>query len=159
MNEMFDKVRVKSTLEETVTSVLAEMTFLDCLPVVQINAEELAELSHCVAVDALKPGSFRLEIRVSKNFQKKIMAMLFDTKPQESNSQDSSEADLLLEILNVMTGNFITQYFGASAAPKLELPRYLYFNDPAEGDIVATTIFDAEGDLIQVTLRSVRYRY
>ena len=159
MNDMFDAERVKPILEETVASVLAEMAFIDCLPAQAPSPEALAQLSHCVAIDALKPGSFRLELRVAEQFRRKIINLLFDTESETLANQDSTEADLLLEILNVMTGNFITQYFGSEAAPKLELPRYLYFTDTSEGDVVTNAVLDAEGDLIQVTLRSIRYRY
>jgi hypothetical protein len=159
MNEMFDPLRVKAVLEETLTTVLADMAFLDCQPVSTPDQAVLTGLSHCVAIDALKPGSFRIEIRVGEAFRKKIVSMLFDASTAEPGSPEASEADLLLEILNVATGNFMTTYFGPECAPKLELPRYLYFSDPAEGNVVAQTFMDAEGDFIQVTLRSIRYRY
>lgn len=157
MDEMFEPQRVKRLLEETLMAVLADMAFLDCAPASAPSATEVNAFSHCVSIDILKPGSFRIELRVSDVFRKKIISMLFDSGMDGSTA--ANEADLLLEILNVFTGNFITGYFGPETAPKLELPRYLYFTDPAEGNIVAETWMNAEGDLIQVTLRSVRYRY
>jgi hypothetical protein len=161
MNEMFDPLRVKPILEQTLASVLAEMAFLDCVPATLVSPQQVADLSHCVAIDVLKPGSFRIEIRVGDVFRKKIISMLFDPEAdaEPGLGSDASEEDLLLEILNVLAGNFISQYFGADASAKLELPRYLYFTDPAEGEIVAETIMDSEGELIKVALRSVRYRY
>jgi hypothetical protein len=159
MNEMFDSLRVKSILEDTLTTVLAEMAFLDCVPASPDKVGGPAACDHCVAIDALKPGSFRIEMRVGEAFRKKIITMLFDPGSEGPAGSDTSEADMLLEILNVLTGNFISAYFGQESSPKLELPRYLFFTDPAEGEIVTQILMDAEGDLIQVVLRSVRYRY
>ena len=159
MKEMFDADRVRNVLGDTINSVLAEMAFLDCheaapgLPVAKPDTE------HCVAIDVLKPGSFRIELRVGEQFRKKIISLLFDPAAADSPSQDKAEADLLLEILNVVAGNFISGYFGAQTAAKLELPRYLYYSDPAEGEIVAEIALDAESDPILATLRSIRYRY
>jgi hypothetical protein len=153
---MFDRALVKDLLETTLASVLADMAFLDCVPAAGPEGAA-ASLEHCAAIDALKPGSFRIELRVGEAFRKKIVAMLFD---EAAGGQGiASETDLLLEILNVLAGNFITGYFGDSAMPKLELPRYLYVTDPAEGEVVAETWMDAEGDPLRITLRSVRYRY
>jgi hypothetical protein len=159
MNEMFEPDRVKMILEQTLSSVLADMAFLDCqVPVNQVPGDR-SGLTHCVAIDALKPGSFRIELRVSEAFRKKVIGMIVEPDAGPSTDMDSSEADFLLEILNVLAGNFLTAYFGQEFEPKLELPRYLFFSDPTDGKAVAETWMDAEGELIEITLRSIRYRY
>ena len=53
MNEMFDAARVKTILEETLSLVLAEMAFLDCVATGTPNSQILEGLNHCVAIDEI----------------------------------------------------------------------------------------------------------
>jgi hypothetical protein len=160
VNETIDPVRAAAILMETLSSTFADMTFIDVEPARDggaampspTGAASLAPVR--AAIDVLKPVSCRLEIECPASLRERIEETLF-----QGRGEGGSEADSLLEILNVAAGVFLTAYFGPGADIKLELPEYLYFPDGSEGDILAFAAGDAEGEPIRALLRSVRYRY
>jgi len=154
MNDTIDPGRAAALLMEALSSTFADLAFIDVEPAAGAASEKDIVSPLRAAIDVLKPVSCRLEISCPAGLRDRIEAILFQDKIEERGEQDS-----LLEILNVVAGQFLTLYFGAGTDVKLELPQYLYLAEPDEGAILAQAAGDAEGEPVFATLRSVRYRY
>jgi hypothetical protein len=154
MNQNLDAERAALLLAKAVSSVFAEVAFIDVepLPVAQSIRED-----HCAAIDVLLPLSCRIELRIRQALLDRIAESLFpDMEEQE---KKRTAADSLLEMLNILAGIFLSSYFGQGTEIQLELPRYLYFGEQTAGQPVAAISMDAEGEPVSVLLTSVRYRY
>lgn len=152
MNDTIDPARAAGILMEAFSSTFADMAFIDIEPATDKGALILDPIR--AAIDVLKPVSCRLEIECPASLKARVEETLF-----QGQGEGGSEADSLLEMLNVAAGVFLTAYFGSGAEVKLELPEYLYFSDGSEGDVLAQAAGDAEGVPVRAVLRSVRYRY
>lgn len=153
MSEAIDQALALGKLEECVSSVFADMAFIDVerMPgAAEPGPEEGLERA---GIDIMKPLSLRLELATSPGLRARIADILFgDASPR-------SRDDAFLELLNVIAGAFLTSYFGQGCEVKMELPHYLYSFDEPWGESVARARFDAEGEPLVIELRSVRYRY
>lgn len=166
--------RVQVALSAAVGAVFADMAFLDasCVPATSgAPADEAGaggegaaacELDVRAAIDILKPLSCSLELRMPRSLSDAIKDTL--GAGDEAGSSDGPPTDdAVLEMVNVLAGAFLSEYFGSGAPIKLELPQYLYegLEDeaPARGEPLAMLRCDAEGRPFEAYIHSVRYRY
>ena len=166
MTEPFDPSRAAPILEAAISTVFADMAFIDAARAP--NPLAIAQPEARAAIDALEPASCSLELRMGDSLRRRIADILFSGQGGSGAAGD----DALLEILNVIAGKFLTDYFGSGGEIKLDLPRYLYFGDEAgrqvqdaQGGLAAVSRpvteldLDAEGEPLKAILSSVRYRY
>jgi len=153
MKDGFELKRASGILTAAVTDTLADMAFLDVLPV-NDTEENTAALESRAAIDVLKPTSCRVEIQAPAAFRAKVSEILFP--PDEG---EEAQDDAFLEILNVITGKFLTAYYGPGTEIKLELPRFLFLDDGSEGQPICSLLLDVEGCRLAIILSSIRYRY
>lgn len=153
MSDNIDSEKAAGLLAESVSSVFADMAFID----VQTSGPAPVEDERCVAIDILAPVSCRLELRITKRLRDKIVENLFGD-PADSVQKKNGE-DSILEMLNIITGTFLSAYFGTGTEIQLELPQYQYFGEQSTGSAVAKVFMTAEGESLNITLSSVRYRY
>ena len=170
MTEPFDPSRAAPMLEAAVSRVFADMAFIDAeraaRPLQMPPSEARA------AIDALEPASCSIELCMGDSLRRRIADILFSGQTGSGAPSGVASDDALLELLNVIAGSFLTDYFGPVGEIKLDLPRYLYFGDessaagrelPAsqasESRVVAELDLDAEGEPLKAILSSVRYRY
>jgi len=158
MRENIESGKATVLLAESVSSVFADMAFIDVQEVFDESSfpDESAE-ERCVTIDVLSPLSCRIELRINQALRDKIVENLFGgnlDSIQKKNGEDS-----LLEMLNIITGSFLSAYFGAGTEIQLELPQYQYFNEQSQGQNVAKVLMLAENEPLSITLNSVRYRY
>jgi hypothetical protein len=148
-----DEAKARRALEEAVVSTFADMFFVDAMP--GAGAGVPAALDTCAGIDLLKPLSIQIQACFSAPLKRRAIDTLFvgDLTP------DSDKEDAVLEIVNVIAGHFLTNYFGQGVSFKIELPRFLDPGGEGEGAPLFTQDFDAEGSGFRVALRSVRYRY
>ncbi len=151
MVEGIDVEKAQGALEAAVVSTLAEMTFVDISRAageVPAQADEV-----CAVIDVLKPLSVQIQVFFPAALRERIIQTLFSGDWEESPDKDDS----VLELLNVIAGSFLSNYFGQGVHYKLQLPQFLYTED--EGFPLFTLNLDAEGVPFRVALRSVRYTY
>jgi CheY-specific phosphatase CheX len=154
-----DPDRAKALLEECVTSVFADMAFIDVRPTTGGDAQPEAA-AHVASIKVLAPLSCRIELNVPQSLHDRVASTLFAGMEADPATLKKGAEDAILEILNIITGNFLTKYFGQGTDFQLELPQYQYFADrDSTGQSVARFRMDAEGDSLGVSLESVRYRY
>lgn len=152
MKESIDAEKAVSALCAATTSLFADMVFIDavCVPDGAMDRPQ-APYDVCVAIDILKPLSCRLELRMPKVLSEQIVDTLGSDEPGAD--------DAVLEMVNILAGVFISEYFGPGATIKLELPMYVYEPPADEGAPIAVVLGDAEGTRFETLIRSVRYRY
>lgn len=152
MKDSIDAEKAATALGAATVSVFADMAFLDatCVPrSAQARPQESFDV--CAVIDILKPLSCRLELRMPKTLSDSIVETLGSDGPDMD--------DAVLEMVNVLAGVFISEYFGPGATIKLELPMYLYEPLEDEDAPIAIVAGDAEGKPFEALIRSVRYRY
>lgn len=157
MKDTFQREKAAQILQECISSVLADMAFMDALPntspeTPQDNKERLN-----ASIDILTPLSCNLEISTSRLLCKRIVDILyFDT---EETIKHKLAEDTLLELLNIIAGQFLSSYFGQGADIQLELPRLVYIQDDRNKETAVQVSMNVEEELFIATLSSVRYRY
>jgi len=148
MSEALDTGRAVEALGRAATQAFADMAFIDARCSV---LEGPLAYDVCAAIDILKPLSCRLELRMPRSLSDSIVETLGSGSPAVD--------DAVLEMVNVLAGVFLSEYFGPGSAVKLELPAFLYEPGPDEGTPIASVRGDAEGTPFAAVIRSVRYRY
>jgi hypothetical protein len=165
MNERLDGDKAVSLLTDAVSSVFAEMAFIDVQGVsTDVNPEQIIHAGipvpddeRCASIDVLMPLTCAIELKVTTALRDRISETLFADYPGEERFKLAE--DSLLEMLNVIAGSFLSSYFGSLALIQLELPRFLFISEAPAGQTVAKVRMNAEGEPVTVTLTSVRYRY
>lgn len=165
MTEMLEGKRSADILAATVIGVFADMAFIDVRTIsVDTNSDLLIhpgttvpDSEQCAVIDVLMPLSCRIELKVNVAIRNRIVETLFGDFPPAERKKMAE--DSLLEMLNIISGSFLSSYFGADTTIQLELPRILYITESPVGQSVARIAMDAEGIPMSVILTSVRYRY
>lgn len=155
MIDGFEPETARTALMQAVNCAYADMIFVDVEPRDAVPSP-LAERELRVAIDMLRPVSSRIEMRMPEELRARIQETLFNgAEFHEGERRDDS----ILELLNVIAGQFLSRCFGPESEVKLELPQYLYFEEKGEGSVILDLGFDAEGLPVRVILSSIRYRY
>ncbi len=148
MKDTIEAAKAAEALGRAATQVLADMAFIDapCAP-----SDAPVPYDVRAAIDILKPLSCRLELHLPRSLSDSIVETLGGGSPAVD--------DAVLEMVNVLAGVFLSEYFGPGSAVKLELPTFLYEPGADEGTPIASVRGDAEGIPFAAVIRSVRYRY
>jgi CheY-specific phosphatase CheX len=160
MSEIFNAERAVSVLADSVSSVFADMAFIDVERAKQSETsglEPASETERRAVIDVLSPLSCRIELTITTALRDRILDTLFGDLDKDE--QRKTAEDPLLEMLNIIAGSFLSAYFGPGTDIQLELPRYLYFSESAQGQPVSSITLDAEGEPLKASISSVRYRY
>jgi CheY-specific phosphatase CheX len=158
MTQTIEADRANALLGLYTTSVFADMAFMDVQKDTggttrKKDAEEIL----CASIDVLQPLSCRIELLITKTLLDRIVSNLFGEELPSPRQQEAG--DSLLEMLNIIAGNFLSGYFSTGTEIQLELPRYLYLGEQEQGEAVTCLDMNAEGEPLTVRLCSVRYRY
>ena len=158
-----DGDRAARLLEASLCSVLADMVFLDARSLEDREQDPESggtagpAVAFRVAIDVLKPTSCRIELGMPDSLRSRIAEILLAGQGEDTLSGGSHDA--VLEIVNVIAGQFVVGYFGQGVEIKLELPQLLFGMPDNEGDEVCAFAMDVEGEKLEVRLTSIRYRY
>ena len=176
MNDAFNSDRAEKILVDSITSVFADMAFIDVerkseegsltgptnssppeRTFLRATSDPSFDNERHAAIYVLSPLSCRIELKINKPLRDRVIETLFgDSMDQE---QKKAAEDPLLEMLNIIAGSFLSSYFGSGTNIQLELPRYLYFGEVSPGQSVSSILLDAEGEPLEAVISSVRYRY
>jgi len=158
VNDQIDPARAGKLLAAATSEAFAEMTFIDVSPIQAGDGlPEAGQDVQCAAIDVMAPLSCRIEMKVPPAIRDRVIDALFSESPERDRKKNAE--DSVLEMLNVITGNFLSAYFGPQTEVRLSLPRYLYLDERLPGTAVADLRLNAEGTPLDLTLFSVRYRY
>lgn len=140
---------VRKALEHTVVNAFSDMAFVDVIPCTpgEVNTSHLLKIAFRGSEDG------ELVLYLSHESKQKIVENIYG---EDWNNLDPSEIDdCLLELMNVIAGNFVQALYGTGNAHDISLPE-LVFDESMLGDAVSDDYyFDAEGELIKVSRRGV----
>ena len=158
MNDQIDPDRAEKLLAAATSEAFAAMAFIDASPMrAGEGLPEAGQDAQCAAIDVMAPLSCRIEMKVPPAIRDRVIDALFSESPERDRKKNAE--DSVLEMLNVITGNFLSAYFGSQTEVRLSLRRYLYLDERLPGTAVADLRLNAEGAPLDLTLFSVRYRY
>lgn len=156
MTYALDPERSKQVLSRCVTDVFAETAFID---VQNRESGSPANATRCASINVLSPLSCSVRLSFTQSTLDRIAESLYGDEAKGKPGAKKNIEDSMLEILNIISGSFLTNYFGSGTEFLLELPQYQYGDDASPGEQVARLRMDAEGEPIEISLNSVRYRY
>lgn len=157
MNDTLDPERAREALAKCVTAVFADLAFLDAQPAGEDRQVEARD-TRIASIAVLMPLSCRIKLKIPGSLRDRIAETLFSGMEGKAADLRKNAEDSILEILNIVAGAFLSAYFGQGTEIRLELPEFLYSDDD-DGQTVTRIAMDAEGETIEVSLSSVRYRY
>lgn len=129
-------------LTEAVKKTLSDMAFLDAEPVE--DDEGITGTSHIIAISYEAPERGSIALMLPLACKRQIVENIYG---DEWESLDSEEIDdCLLEMLNVLAGEYLSSRYGREVRRDLSLPRLVFDAAELETSNTAERIcFDAEG--------------
>ena len=118
-----DFEKLKTSLISAVTNTLSDMAFLD-VSVIEKNFEEEVN-ENILKINVLEPVYGKIYMNMPDKTKKLIISNIYGNEEKLTTSE---EEDGILEVLNVITGNFMLDYFGKDQIYKIDFPTLLVNN-------------------------------
>ncbi len=138
-----------SALLESVTTTFAEMAFID----VSMCADppESVQYSHILRISFTKPITGEIAVFLPTDCKQLVVENIYGT---EWDALHASEIDdCLLELLNVLGGNFLAAYSGTTEGHELSLPELVFDEEGlGERENAMDVYFDAEDRSFRATI-------
>lgn len=158
METILDVEKAKKAMLQAVVKTFSDMAFIETVQDPGKDVPDDAPMKdNIMMIDILKPVSATIVLYLTNTLKEKIIGNVYAEQIEDVG--ENAKDDCLLEILNVLSGNFLNFYFGKSVDYKIELPQLLIGQDSDIERPFFEIIMNAEGLLFKVTLNSVRYRY
>jgi CheY-specific phosphatase CheX len=147
------KKAVEKREESVVSSVVktfADMAFID---VVETNEpEEDFHFSQIIHISIFEPGQGDIALYLPSECKKMIVENIYGS---DWDSLHATEIDdCLLEILNVLAGNFLKNYCGKGIKHNISLPELLFDEtEMSRKNGFTDLFFDAEGNVFKISIR------
>lgn len=138
----------REVLTEAVKKTLSDMAFVDAEPME--DSAELTGTSHIIAIsyDAPERGSIALVLPLE--CKREIVENIYGEEWERLDSEEID--DCLLEIVNVLAGDYLSRRYGPDVKRDLSLPRVVFDAAELEDSSNAEKLyFDAEGVAFLVT--------
>lgn len=148
-----DSEKIKNSLDTAVIQSFGDMAFIDAVPSEPIEVEH----GQIMILELTKPVRGEIYLIMSKEGKQQAVENIHgDSWDQLTPAQID---DCLLELLNVLGGNFLSDYYGENVSYSLSFPQVIFdeselpdlnefmrFTYDAEGTPFAVAIkFDTEG--------------
>jgi hypothetical protein len=144
-----DKEKVTQAMHEAVQTTFMDMAFLDILPM----EEEPEEITYnqVIHISFSEPEYGDVTLYLPLECKKMIVENIHG-EDWEAVSSDSID-DCLLELLNVLAGNFLNSYSGKEVSHNMSFPEMLFDEEDfhKKGDHV-DLYYDAEGVPFRITV-------
>jgi hypothetical protein len=144
MNRKINAIKAKQSLKHAVSHAFEVMAFLD----VSESSPEERNYENKIQIAISKPFRGSMTFFLTDGLKRRIAENIYG---EGSLLSKHSGDDCLLEILNVIAGNFMSSYFGIHACYKMDLPLMIMTQEPPAG-FLAESFFNAEGEKFRVAL-------
>ncbi len=146
----FDKIQIKKSFIDSVVDTFAEMAFIDVIT--EENYEGEINYSSILGLEFTVPGEGGMYFYMTKECKKQLVENIYGEDWIILNDMEID--DCLLEILNVLAGDFLKNLYGKDLKVRMSFPR-LFFDDD---EIMASHdrlnfIFNAEGAMFRAEVR------
>lgn len=158
MDYNFDLDKARQAMILAIVKTFSDMAFIETVEDPDpAGKDETPMEQNILIIDILKPISGSVMLYLPDNLKDKIILNVFakDSSEVKENEKD----DCLLEILNVLSGNFLNSYYGKVVGYKIELPQLQVGQENHPQEPFFLIHMNAEGILFKVAMNSVRYRY
>jgi len=144
-----NKDKIKDAMVKTIESVFSEMIFIDTLHVEEVP--ESFEYTQILFIDIISPKNGYIIAYLPLDLRKTIVETIHSS---DWNDMHASEIDdCLLEILNVVAGNFMTELLGRDHKYNISFPAVNYDEeDIGNLDKSQEIYFNAEGPVFRINV-------
>ncbi len=141
--------KTKEAMIKTIESVFSDMVFIDTL-----HLDEKPEgfaYTQILYIDIISPSSGYIIAYLPLDLRKTIVETIHSTDWDEMHATEID--DCLLEILNVIAGNFMTELLGGNVKYNISFPAVNYDEEDIENIKNSQEIyFDAEGASFRINV-------
>ena len=136
------KEKIREAMIKTIESVFSDMVFIDTLHIDE--APENFTYTQILYIDIISPVNGYVIAYLPLELRKTIVETIHSTDWDEMHATEID--DCLLEILNVIAGNFMTDLLGRDVKYNISFPAVNYDEEDIENIESSQEIyFDAEG--------------
>lgn len=140
---------IKKAMIQTIESVFSDMIFIDTIYLEE--TPEDFEYTQILYIDILSPFAGYVIAYLPLNIRKTIVETIHSTDWSEMHA--SKIDDCLLEILNVIAGNFMAVLLGRDVKYNISFPAVNYDEEDIENLEKSQKIFfDAEGSVFRINI-------
>jgi len=141
--------KITEAIIKTIESVFSDMVFIDTLHI--DSKPENFNYTQILYIDILTPQSGYIIAYLPLELRKTIVETIHSTDWDDMHA--SKIDDCLLEILNVIAGNFMTELLGGDVKYNISFPAVNYDEEDIE-DIEKSqeVFFDAEGSVFRINI-------
>ena len=145
-------MNVKEALVNSTIQTFSDMAFLEVIEDFGENNDSTYQ--NIVLIEILKPTYGSLYLLLPNELKNMITKNIYGD--DFNNLKENDIDDCLLEILNVLAGNFLTSLFGNKAIYKIELPQVLIdFKKREDYNLIR---FNAEGIKFEIFYMVENYK-
>lgn len=143
-----DFEKVEEALNSSIISSFEEMSFIEVIA--GGDSQLLEETLNTVKILIVKPFTATLLLRLPQSLGEKIAENIYCKSVSQLHKRDI--ADCSEELLNIVTGSFLTNYLGKGIKFKFEFPEMIYSPPQLEeGEKEMKRVYNAEGKIFEVT--------
>jgi len=144
-----NKDKIKDAMIKTIESVFSDMIFIDTLYMEE--APESFEYTQILFIDVISPQAGYIVAYLPLELRKTIVETIHSTDWDDMHA--SKIDDCLLEILNVVAGNFMTEFLGRDCKYNISFPAVNYDEEDIENlDKSQELYFNAEGPVFRINV-------
>lgn len=138
---------LENALVAAVKKTFADMLFID---VIESSETEIQEYSHIISLKILEPEYLEIVLWLPLLVKKEVAENIYG-KPW-GEITDVEIDDCLLELLNILAGNFLIEYFGTNSKFSISLPEILFDKSELDNSDYRNIFFDAEEKPFMVSI-------
>lgn len=150
------KAIIKDLLFNSISKIFGEMAFIDVeetdiKPDFQENGTIVGNKENYTiySIDILKPFLGTIFMLIPEELKKAVTINIFGDNIEDDKNQDKS-TDCLLEILTIVTGDFLNSYISNGQKFVIDLPKISTNFDAFNKENTQSFSLDAEGQLFEV---------
>lgn len=140
---------IKKSMIKTIESVFSDMVFIDTLHIE--DTPENFNYTQILYIDIISPHTGYVIAYLPLELRKIIVETIHSTDWDDMHASEID--DCLLEILNVITGNFMTELLGRDGKYNISFPAVNYDEEDIENLNKSQSIFfNAEGPIFRINI-------
>lgn len=146
-----DFERAIEALNSAIISSFEEMAFIEVIADESCSGKQLAESLSIVKILVVKPFTATITLQLPDSLREQIAENIYCKAVNQIQKRDI--ADCAEELLNIVTGSFLTNYLGKGVKFKFEFPEIIYsLPRPEEGEKELKKGYNAEGTFFEVSI-------
>lgn|GEM_PF-1919216 len=144
-----DIKKIKLAMTISTIKTFEEMAFLEVVQAKENHNEE--NTGNKISIDIIEPQKMIVLLDIHDDLLKIIVENIYSNNIDNVNEKDIN--DCIEELLNVLTGSFLKEYYGHNIKYKMELPQIIVdTNELSNNKEIIKFFFNAEGFLFKIKI-------